>query len=212
MQNNVFDLIKIAGAKENHVPKPDLNNFTHVRAYHCCRPVDQHSYRDKGILVGQPGELESQFREIFNDFDEALLDQAVAKSPPSAELRVDLALDYRWLFRQCQEYAQYGSERLLKFADNLNSGNGIDLRGRLRDIGTPTMVIAEVPIKRVDKTDLEELDELLLQLANGQYKAVFESDEMIDFTISIDDGVPPDWIAEIKTLNDENDQLSVTAT
>lgn len=71
------------------------------------------------------------------------------------------------------------------------------------------MVIVDIPIEYVDYEDLEAIDEWLEALANGEYNLAFDGDEMFDLTVSFRDGVPPDWIVDIKPLKIDGTRLEL---
>lgn len=209
MSKHILDLVTIATDSTKHRPKPDLRLFTHVRAYHCGRPVDQQSYLDEGIRIGRPCVLESQFRDIFKDFGKRLLDEAVVKTTVAKRNEVDLALDYRWLFTFCPHYAITGSELIREFAANITGEENTDQRERLKGIGIPSMVVVDVPIEEINHQDLEYIDSKLQKLANGQYDEAFDWRDMFDITVSLRKTVLPEWIVDIRTLKVENGRLQL---
>lgn len=98
MERIVFDWRQIvAGDLSQRV---DLSSFTHLRLYHCCRPVSVDSYYAQGIRVFPLTELAERFREIYSDLPPAAVQAAIGalKREPREE-RVDAVLDLRYLIK-----------------------------------------------------------------------------------------------------------------
>lgn len=113
----VFDLVDIADNPAKHKPKADLALFTHVRAYHLCRPRDIKSYKTHGIRLFSREELENEFRLIFAHISPQYLDEAIERfGPPRLPPEIFAGLDSRFLLECCGDYALYGSETIKGFA------------------------------------------------------------------------------------------------
>lgn len=122
--------------------------YTHVKAFHGCRPDSLASYYEQGLL-GQDGQqIAKKFREIFADVITLDVDRAIEQSSSGAEPgQIFLSADDRKMIDGFGHYAISGSEYLLGLAAKLPPANsGEDYRLRLRKIGIPTVLEVDIPI------------------------------------------------------------------
>jgi hypothetical protein len=131
-----------------------LSAFTHLRAYHGCRPNERANYHEIGIVPLDVNRACNSVREIFNsskfpELTPAIVDNAIASMPTrDREGRIFFEANNRFLLEQCGHYLLYGSEYLGGIARLLSdaTSNGRDYVLELRTIGTPTLLECNVPI------------------------------------------------------------------
>lgn len=128
--------------------------YTHVKAFHGCRPDSLSSYYADG-LKGQNAEaIIQRFRLLFSDVPLLDLEQAIQemKHRESSEKgKIWLSGDDREMLKDFGHYIINGSEYLLALAANLGTGvyGAEDYRLRLRTIGIPTILEVDIPMELV---------------------------------------------------------------
>ena len=126
------------------------DHYTHIRCFHGARPIDVGSYLTDGILGQSSSTIEVTFRKVFADLPKESLDMALdefldRKNNEQGKLWV--LLEEKELVQNCGHYLIQGSEYVMALAASLcRIHRGEDYRLRLRDIGTPTIFEAHVPI------------------------------------------------------------------
>jgi len=139
-----------------------------VRGFHGCRPSSVQSYYEKG-LVGQDEEvIKSQFKRIFSDVPIADLDRSIARLAEatgsySEKGKVFFCANEDELINECGHYLIQGSEYLMSLAvalDEIRNSHGYTQR--LREIGAPTIIEANIPIAFLSGVQLEEICKLVL--------------------------------------------------
>ncbi|MBR8279086.1 hypothetical protein [Burkholderia vietnamiensis] len=142
--------------------------YTHLKAFHGCRPVTLSSYYKHG-LRGQDGDqLISFFREIFADVPASDLDAAIASLDDRSTRErgaIWLVSDDREMIEEYGHYVIQGSEFLMALAATLGvSRSGEDYRFRLRERGVPTVLEIDLPVGFVNGDDIEEVAKLVLSV------------------------------------------------
>lgn len=128
--------------------------YTHIRAYHACRPTDVGSYLQHGLLGQNRTLIESSFRSIFSDVDEALLDRAIDAMDSRGNHengKIYFSCDPHELVEYCGHYLLQGSEYLMALAARLCEYDpGLeDYRLRLRRTGIPTVFEVGIPVEQI---------------------------------------------------------------
>jgi hypothetical protein len=191
-ERRVFDWAEIVSA--DCPEKSGLSNYTHLRLFHCCRPVELRTYYERGILAMPLDVLAEQFRMIYRDVCLRHIDAAIASVSWKEEPRADTTIDLRYLKEHAKHYITHGSETLKAFAVHLPKLDGKDATDRLRTIGRPTVFVIEAPLDEIDYATLEELDKSLKVLVEKGPCEACDDGDMIDFTVSFPNGVPREWI------------------
>lgn len=121
--------------------------YTHVKAFHGCRPDSLAPYYTYGLLGQDTERIAKEFRQIFADVSPAELDRALELSSYKAEQgQIFLSADDRKMTDEFGHYIISGSEYLLGLAANLPiPDSGEDYRQRLRKIGIPTIFEVDIP-------------------------------------------------------------------
>jgi len=143
-------------------------HYTHLKAFHGCRPVALSSYYDQGLRGQDSGQLIPVFREIFADVPASDLDAAIASlGDRSTRERgaIWLASDDREMIEEYGHYVIQGSEFLMALAATLGvSKNGEDYRFRLRDRGVPTVLEIDLPVGTVHEDEIGDVAKLVLSV------------------------------------------------
>ena len=130
-----------------------LENYTHVAAYHACRPIDKNSYLNNGINPANTDELINIAKELFNDSN--AVDAAVQ------EIKDDKRVDYIgygsakiWFFISRtralvdRQYVESGSELIQSIARRL----GDWAIQTLSKVGAPTIFQCSIPISWLNES------------------------------------------------------------
>lgn len=186
------------------LPSHLRNAFDHVRMFHCCRPINTKSYYEHGIKILNPQESDEHFRSLFLENPEfpeitaAHIEDAInaMKDSTDREGRVCFGLDDRFLIEYCGHYLIYGSEYLQCLVAHTRREFECLDKGALTRFGIPTVMAIDVPITCFSDSELSGLGEEALY--TWAYRLVHGEGEirMIDFTLSIDHGLPPMHVKE----------------
>ena len=133
-----------------------IYDYTHIRAYHACRPISIKDYLDNGIIPYtkytamkdalhrlSTKKSERQIKETFNEIWMTL--------KPSKPV-VWLTLNKRELLTDAGHYLIYGSEFLNSLAIQLKC------REYLKDIGIPTIFSCDIPIEDISAPLLSDIE------------------------------------------------------
>jgi hypothetical protein len=101
--------------------------------------------------------------------------------------RVYVGIDDRELVESCGHYLMFGSEALAGVAASLTQQLGWNVQALLVEVGTPSVVVVDVPCTRISDATLEELSNTTIGELEGE--SVPES-SVIDFTIVVERGLP----------------------
>jgi len=198
----VFDWATIASDPAKHRGGVRLQDFTHVRLYHFCRPVDIQSYLKNGIRLFQHQELAQQFHERFKDVAQEHRDYAVARMlHDRSEPRVDAMMDERCMSAQKNFYSSHGSEMIRGFCAELYGPTGIDYRTRLLESGTPAVIVFEAPLDEVEYEAIEDVNMALEGLSAGRYEEFVGPGHITCFALSFMKTVPPEWITDHRWID-----------
>lgn len=123
--------------------------YSHVKAFHGCRPRDLTSYLQHGLRGQDRRHLHTEFRELFSDWPASDMDDAIRQF----DARVNREQGKVWLLacddeliRRCGHYLIQGSEYLMALAGTLG---GQPAQRRLREVGIPTVIEVDLPMSFV---------------------------------------------------------------
>lgn len=141
--------------------------YSHVKAFHGCRPENLRSYYELGLQGQQIDRIQTRFRQLFHDVDPARVQQALDEMQTrstSEKGKIWLSGDDRDMLKDYGHYAINGSEYLMALAAELNgvSGRGVDYRWRLREIGVPTILEVDIPFSLVQEVQQVQLAKMIL--------------------------------------------------
>ncbi len=166
MRKRVFSFDEINFDNKNLHTKINLKNeFTHIRGYHGCRPLHIDNYFYKGIVPINKDQALNQALELLQD--EWISKDNIVKifnSHWSNLMEVHkcvwFTLTKKELLDYCGHYLIYGSEFICGMAAEL--GCQRNLKGK----GIPTIFHCDVPIEKIPKYYLEELNNQV-QIGDG---------------------------------------------
>lgn len=136
----------------------EMDGYTHLRAFHACRPLRVEDYLKKGILpisykfalqdvkdrivCDRVSEKEaiSKFQEEWSDFADM-------------HKRVWLQMNKNLLLNEASHYLIYGSEFINALSMKLFC------RDRLKKIGIPTIFVCDIPIDDIDPLTLSDIQD-----------------------------------------------------
>ena len=131
------------------------STYTHVAAYHCCRPTDVESYYKSGLLLGSLERTKMQAYALFRDQQKVntIIDDI-------EEFYLDGSIDKLWLFysmygarKGASHYSKYGSEILQLIANRYSSNS----REFLSTVGMPTILECIIPIEWLQERQAKEI-------------------------------------------------------
>lgn len=205
---------------EKHVDQEDIRKlrrrfteffektFTHVVAYHGCRPVDIEPYKTKGIIPCDIDERIKIARELFEelddfngtDFNNAITDIGKGIYFEYSGDKVGFFVSRQGLM-ESNHYLQSGSEVLQAIASKLGK-NASDL---LESRGTPTIIKCDLPIEWLD---VETKDPIKYAYAVNPFadiiSEIFEpsdNDCFFEDAFMLKRHVPPDLIMDFIEVN-----------
>ena len=150
-------------------PKPELEladaftrHYTHIRACHAARPIDVGSYYRRGLVGQNPQLIVSDFRTIFADVDNELLNRAIdamSHRGDSEKGKIYFSCDRDQLVDECGHYLIQGSEYIMSLAARLSEYRSLDedYRLRLRRFGIPTVFEVNIPVDYIPELQLQSL-------------------------------------------------------
>ena len=174
--------------------KQFLDTYSHVRAYHACRPANPSDYYKNGICPLSHEKLLTDFMPFIEKiigFPVPLEKVELVREKIGSihEKRVFLALDKDTLIERAGHYAIYGSEFIHAMAVHLGE-NGLPItREHLKLMGTPTIFTVVFPI---DKASDRAIRELVININNAIYKKDIAT--QVDFTFEFSTAIDADCI------------------
>lgn len=145
--------------------------YSTVRAFHASRVKDPQSYVKNGISPMNVHLFELRARELFaTDRDVSVRRSFLAalrsmrSKYSERDERVFLYVDEAHLLKYCGHLLVYGSEYILRFADELNRerSHKHDVRPVLTQCGQPTMFVCSVPLLQIAPRVLVEFASILI--------------------------------------------------
>jgi len=172
-------------------------SFSHLRCFHLCRPSNVGAYYNDGIRLVSRDTIRQQFSDIFSELPQDALDSAISNlnNGPSTQ-EVFVGVDCQFLLQHCGHYCVYGSEYLTGLAAHIGSTDNQDRRQRLKLTGRPTVIVLDVPFDQLPPSDAAELIVELRRVASGDNDNVILPDMLLDYGISFNHAVPPEWVVE----------------
>lgn len=171
-----------------------LKEYSHIRAYHACKPIKAGDYFSKGILIAKHEELKGRAKQIFCSdgllaVSESEVQNAAEKLSLIDNKKLYLAIDDRFLLENCGHYLIYGSEYILAIANNLPTKQRKLCIERILKIGKPTIFEISLPLKFLNKSLLSEL---ACRLCRSVYN--HEKGHHIDFALTLNESISPELI------------------
>ncbi len=164
------------------VESVDISTYTHIRAYHGCRPIAIDDYYDKGIL---PISAESAENDVIIRLsgngvtDEKIIEMFEDEwfSVDNIHKKVWLALSKDELLGTCGHYVIYGSEFNYVVAAKLG------IQEQLTKVGFPTIFACDIPIINITEGYLDCINNLLKNKdrnAGVSVKGIVHSSEIVE--------------------------------
>ncbi|SKB01902.1 hypothetical protein SAMN02745166_03499 [Prosthecobacter debontii] len=159
--------------KVNGVRRPDsaqlltrklLEYYTHITAFHGCRPTSIETYTEFGLQACDPAKMQEVAVQIFGDNPkvwEAIEHLKGSSFEHSYEEhnqgKVYFTLTQEEIVDYCGHYLLYGSEYLLCIANSIGAAR------KLRERGRATIIECNVPITRIGHGFIKELAGSILE-------------------------------------------------
>lgn len=144
--------------------------FEAIRAFHGCCPNETSSYYMQGIRRLNPQEYNKIAKEHFlsGKFPKLQESDVLAAiedmKSDNREGLVFFEAHEKMLLQYCGHYMLYGSEYLLGIAAALSRRDGSDYRRTLKEKGTPTVFVCDVPFKLIGFDTVLELSGCLIEV------------------------------------------------
>lgn len=145
------------------------DHYEVFRAFHGCSPLDTATYYDQGIKRLNQSEYNQIAKEHFlsGNFPEIqesdLLAAIEDMETDNREGLVFFEAHEKMLLQCCGHYMLYGSEYLLGIAATLSKRDGIDYRRTLKQRGTPTVFVCDIPFKFIGFDTILELSGSIIE-------------------------------------------------
>jgi hypothetical protein len=170
------------------------NHYTHIKAYHGCRPTAIEDYYQNGIVGQNSEKLFSSFRNTFEDLPKSAVEKAIDNMKYRAIREAGktwFVLNGKDLLDDCGHYLIQGSEYVMALAAELGKVHysSEDYRLRLRNIGIPTLFEVHIPLSFIRTQQIESLAKTVLSNW-GQLAAKKPLGINTDYCISIHQPLP----------------------
>lgn len=139
----------------------DLNEYTHIRAYHACRPLSIQKYLKEGIqIINRKQALKESLDRIKSDFiDEEEIKKKFNenwKELNDIHKRVWLQVNKEELLSESGHYLIYGSEFINALATELGC------KSSLKKVGIPTIFYCDIPMSDISSSMIKEIEMLIV--------------------------------------------------
>lgn len=160
----------------------DLSKYTHIRAYHACRPIYIDNYLINGIkAISRKLALEDALKRIKATYiaedDVKKIFNKEWKNIDASDKKVWLAVNREILLTDSGHYLIYGSEFINMLAMELGC------RDRLKNIGIPTIFICDVPLQDIEGSWLSAVEQAINGCSDdiSIYVDEIKSENIIDY-------------------------------
>lgn len=193
------------------------NEFSYIRVYHACRPIDLGDYYNNGLRLLNLEQLKSIAESIFcsrftNITTKDISDAFEYIGGKTRQGFLYFALDKRELLTYSGHYLIYGSEFLHGVAVFLRGKYGCDYSFLLKESGIPTIFICDIPFEFLSESTIDELNRTIQRLIG---KKSVKSAPHIDFSLILSKPIDANSIIghlhPIKILDPiKNNQIYIT--
>lgn len=136
----------------------ELGNYTHIRAYHACRPIGLESYFVEGIKPFYVEEMRQIAAATFRISVDTVMDYDSALQPSDSK-HVYFSLFKKELLGESGHYLCWGSEYLAAIAAQLDK----DIYGKYHDMlsntGIPTIFVCDILIDLLPQWQIDDISE-----------------------------------------------------
>lgn len=171
--------------------------YSHVLAFHACRPVSLISYLKDGLKAHNLAVLEADFHSIFSDVSEEIRNRAIElnKNFLNESGKLFFVGNDDELIWDSGHYLINGSEHIMGLAARLCELTGKDYRLRLRERGVSTMLQVHIPIEKISEPQILATSKQLIALWGNSFCF---SDEMYSSEASyvVYGDLPPSCIVD----------------
>lgn len=138
-----------------------LRDYTHIRAFHGCRPIDIETYKTQGINpITKPAVRQEALLRLGGG---SMPKETILAACDRSWGKLDDAHKYVWftltrneLLNTCGHYLISGSEFLLAV------GTELWYQHKLREIGTPSLLHCDVPVEAISAVWIEDLQSAII--------------------------------------------------
>jgi len=134
----------------------NLENYSHIRAYHACRPLDVGRYYAEGIKPFNKKEMRQAASAIFGIPIETVMNNE-PELQSSLSNNVYFELFKRELLNYSGHYLCWGSEYLAAIATQLDRSEYGEYHDILSNTGIPTIFTCDIPINLLPQWQIESL-------------------------------------------------------
>ncbi len=171
-----------------------VQEYTHIKMYHACRPIDIENYYKKGIQVANYGNLinvilPSILQTLDANIDKEHIEEEVIKLGNFHNNAICFALDDTFTIKYSGHYLIYGSEYLSSIINSIDNKTNTRLMNGLKSIGIPTMFELNIPIYELNENDIYNIVNIIynaINMKDGNYQ--------IDFTFQVYKNIDPSYI------------------
>ncbi|WP_281202754.1 hypothetical protein LG276_05490 [Cytobacillus kochii] len=136
----------------------NIEMYTHIRAYHACRPINFDSYFSEGIKPYNLRELRQMASATFGIPESTVI--AIDSRLQSSNINnVYFSMFKQELLDESSHYLCWGSEYLLDIAVQLDKDNSGKYHDLLSNIGIPTIFICDLPLALLSQSQRDNISE-----------------------------------------------------
>jgi len=135
---------------------PPLYDYTHIRGYHACRPIDISLYYKNGIIAAHNDKRRQAAMKVFGKSLPEIIgaeDESFAKE----KSQVYFTAFKEELLKDSGHYLCYGSEYLISISSHFDRNISGRYHNILLQTGIPTIFICDVPIKLISTYLVDDL-------------------------------------------------------
>lgn len=134
----------------------NIGNYSHIRAYHACRPLDVGKYYQEGIRPFDEKEMRQTATAIFGVSMETVIKNEPKLQPALSE-NVYFGLYKQELLNGSGHYLCWGSEYLAAIAVQLDKSEYGKYHDILYNTGIPTIFICDIPIRVLPQWQIDDI-------------------------------------------------------
>jgi hypothetical protein len=176
-----------------------ISRYTHIRAFHACRPISVNTYYRNGLLPLNMEELRKLAESYFLSAESPpphrhCLDRVMQELTNEGRKGLLYLLLDDWQFIRASHYLTYGSEALQGIAIALSRVTGKDWREILKEKGVPTVFVCDLPLYFIDSSTLHRTaSQFVISTLCDLLQPKTEL-EIIDWSFTFDTVLPPNVI------------------
>lgn len=136
----------------------DLNEYTHIRAYHACRPIDIQKYLTEGLqIISRKQALKASLDRIKSDF---ITEEEIKKKFNENWKELDDIHKRVWLKMNKEELLSWSGHYLIYGSEFINAlATELGCKSSLKKVGIPTIFHCNIPLNNISSFSIMDIEE-----------------------------------------------------